>query len=167
MATTPHSTLTGSDLHEPKGAASASANTLYVADGSGSGSWLKITSANLDLTSLFNVNVFHVSVPFLDIGTAGSIWVPVPHAAILNSVVCILQGAAATTDTILTVANTALSTIGTITVAFSGSAGGDVDTLTASVNNTFSANTFVRITSDGGASNAVRAELVLTFTRTA
>ena len=41
MAT--HSTLTGADLHEPKGVASAGANQVYVANGSGSGTW---TSAN-------------------------------------------------------------------------------------------------------------------------
>jgi len=37
--TTPHSTLTGADLHEPKGVSIATANTVYVADGAGSGSW--------------------------------------------------------------------------------------------------------------------------------
>lgn len=167
MANAPHSTLSGSDLHEPKGAASASADTVYVADGSGSGAWAKIDSANLDSTSIFDSNIYHISVPFLDIGTAGSVWVPVPHASTLQSVLSVLQGAAATTDTILTVANTAGSTIGTITIAFTGSAGGDVDTLAAAVNNTFSANTFVKITSDGGTSSAVRTELVLTFLRTA
>lgn len=41
MAT--HSTLTGADLHEPKGVASAGANQVYVANGAGSGTW---TSAN-------------------------------------------------------------------------------------------------------------------------
>jgi len=35
-----HSTLTGSDLHEPKGASTAPASTVYVANGSGSGNWL-------------------------------------------------------------------------------------------------------------------------------
>lgn len=34
-----HSTLTDPELHEPKGAAAASANNSYVADGAGSGSW--------------------------------------------------------------------------------------------------------------------------------
>lgn len=37
--TVKHSTLTGSDLHEPKGISLASANEVYVANGSGSGSW--------------------------------------------------------------------------------------------------------------------------------
>lgn len=34
-----HSTITDPDIHEPKGISSAVANTLYVADGSGSGDW--------------------------------------------------------------------------------------------------------------------------------
>lgn len=34
-----HSTLTGAELHEPKGVSIAGANTVYVANGSGSGSW--------------------------------------------------------------------------------------------------------------------------------
>ncbi len=39
MATVQHSTLSSSELHEPKGAATADANTVYVADGAGSGEW--------------------------------------------------------------------------------------------------------------------------------
>ena len=38
MATS-HSTLTGTDLHEPKGAAAATINQTYVSDGAGSGNW--------------------------------------------------------------------------------------------------------------------------------
>lgn len=34
-----HSTLTGSDLHEPKGVAGASAQDVYIANGVGSGVW--------------------------------------------------------------------------------------------------------------------------------
>jgi len=41
-----HSALTGSDLHEPKGAASAAANTVYQANGLGSGTWAKIDNDN-------------------------------------------------------------------------------------------------------------------------
>lgn len=46
MANVPHSTLTGAELHEPKGADSAATGTVYVANGAGSGSWQAIgTSA--------------------------------------------------------------------------------------------------------------------------
>lgn len=34
-----HNLITDPDIHEPKGAASASAGKVYVADGAGSGSW--------------------------------------------------------------------------------------------------------------------------------
>ncbi len=39
MATVQHSTLTSAELHEPKGVATANANTVYIADGAGSGQW--------------------------------------------------------------------------------------------------------------------------------
>src|SRR6056297_238378 len=39
MPTVEHSTLTTSDLHEPKGIDSANADEVYIADGSGSGDW--------------------------------------------------------------------------------------------------------------------------------
>lgn len=39
MANVAHSTLTGADLHEPKGIASANSGEVYVANGGGSGAW--------------------------------------------------------------------------------------------------------------------------------
>jgi hypothetical protein len=42
MANVAHSSLTGASLHEPKGAAAATAGQIYVANGSGSGSWTSV-----------------------------------------------------------------------------------------------------------------------------
>ena len=39
MATIEHSTLSTGEIHEPKGAATASSGEVYVANGSGSGTW--------------------------------------------------------------------------------------------------------------------------------
>lgn len=39
--------MTGSNLHEPKGADSATAKKVYVADGAGSGSWVKLGPQSL------------------------------------------------------------------------------------------------------------------------
>ncbi|MDE2102788.1 MAG: hypothetical protein KGL39_36425, partial [Patescibacteria group bacterium] len=39
MANVAHSSLTGADLHEPKGVATAASGSVYVANGSGSGAW--------------------------------------------------------------------------------------------------------------------------------
>lgn len=43
MANVQHSTLTGADLHEPKGVAAASAGKVYVSNGAGSGAWTTLT----------------------------------------------------------------------------------------------------------------------------
>lgn len=39
MANVTHASLTGADLHEPKGVSAASSGQVYVADGAGSGTW--------------------------------------------------------------------------------------------------------------------------------
>lgn len=45
MANVSHSTLTGADLHEPKGVSGAASGTVYIANGSGSGSWGSIATS--------------------------------------------------------------------------------------------------------------------------
>lgn len=42
-----HNTLTGSQLHEPKGAATATAGQVYVADGAGSGTWTNFGASSV------------------------------------------------------------------------------------------------------------------------
>lgn len=42
MANVLHSSLTTTDLHEPKGVAAASSDTVYVANGAGSGAWTAV-----------------------------------------------------------------------------------------------------------------------------
>ena len=44
-----HNLITGSDLHEPKGVAAAGANHVYVANGSGSGTWKTVASESLHM----------------------------------------------------------------------------------------------------------------------
>ena len=57
-----HSSLTGAELHEPKGVAGASANQVYSATGSGSGTWQKIAPQNLEgITANGNAGDFVVS----------------------------------------------------------------------------------------------------------
>lgn len=51
MTTISHKNLTGNQLHESKGVDTATANTVYVANGSGSGSWTKLTANSLTGTA--------------------------------------------------------------------------------------------------------------------
>lgn len=48
MATIAHSTLTGTELHEPKGVSTALLGTVYRATGGGSGTWSKVNSTMLE-----------------------------------------------------------------------------------------------------------------------
>lgn len=50
MADVEHSQLPDELLHEPKGASTAAAGTVYVADGAGSGSFTKLPTTSLDMT---------------------------------------------------------------------------------------------------------------------
>lgn len=45
MATVAHSALTDPNIHEPKGASTALAGTIYTANGAGSGSWVYVPHA--------------------------------------------------------------------------------------------------------------------------
>lgn len=49
MADVEHSQLPDELLHEPKGASTAAAGTVYVADGAGSGSFTKLPTTSLDI----------------------------------------------------------------------------------------------------------------------
>ena len=87
MATDLHANLTGADLHEPKGAAAASVNQVYVANGSGSGTWQKISTASINLSSLKLINTIQFSGAIPDVSTNGSNYlVPVPTNCTLNSI---------------------------------------------------------------------------------
>jgi len=152
MATTQHSTLTGADLHEPKGAASAAAGRVYVADGAASGAW----TALQDIYSGF-IN---------DVSTAETIYIPIQNAGTVAKVVTVLEGAITTADATLTVKNSAGTSMGTITVAESGSAAGDVDTLSPVSNNTVAANTAITIETDGASSTPERIWFSIAVDRT-
>lgn len=160
MADVQHSALTGASLHEPKGASGASADTVYVSDGAGSGSWVKIDSGNIDTTSIKNVNKFFISKTLADISTAEVVYIPVPLAGQIDKVVTVLQGAITAADATLTLKNSVGSSAGTITVAFSGSGIGDIDTLTPVSNNTFTADSYFTFETDGGSTTTAKLTVI-------
>lgn len=167
MANVAHSALTGSDLHELKGASSASADTVPVADGAGSHVWEKITSDSIDSTSIFNTNKYKLTIRIADLNTAELIYVPVPVASTLTKVWSCISATIATADSTIDFLNHAGANMGTITVAFSGSAAKDVDSLTPSSNNTFAAGEVLTIDNNGECTNTCPTILVLEFTQTA
>ena len=75
MANVQHSSLTDPNLHEPKGISTASANQVYISDGSGSGTWTnasrlpgtgwgKYTNTTYVGTTALAVSTSPVLIPF-------------------------------------------------------------------------------------------------------
>lgn len=52
QGTIEHSELPDELLHEPKGASTAAAGTVYIADGAGKGSFAKLPTTSLDITAV-------------------------------------------------------------------------------------------------------------------
>ena len=150
-----HSTLTGSNLHEPKGAASATSGQVYVADGAGSGTWTDVTSAQ----------GYVVSAVIADVSTAETVYVPIPYSGTVAKVTTALEGAIATADDTITVTNVGVGSMGTITITQSGSAAGDIDTLTPASNNTVTNDDVISIATDGASTSAQRLWVSVTIVR--
>lgn len=103
-----------------------------------------------------------ITVEIPDISTADQRFVSPGFRGKIKKISSALNGAIATADATLTakIGGTAV-TNGVITVAFSGSAAGDVDTATPSGANTFTEDQAIEIETDGASTNAVA--VVITF----
>ena len=155
MANVNHSSLTDPLIHEPKGVASASVGKVYVANGSGSGTWTsKETLVGETLTGYID-----------NISASSTVYVPIPFAGTISKVVTVLEAAISSANATITVKNAAAASMGTITVTQSGSAAGDVDTLAPSSNNTVAADSFITIASDGGSTNTATLRFVVVLDR--
>ena len=156
MANVNHSTLTGTTLHEPKGVAAAATGKVYVSNGSGSGAW---TAKEILTGETLSGSISNVS-------SAMTVYVPIPFAGTISKVVTVLEAAIGSSNAVVTVKNAAAASMGTITVAHASSAAGDVDSLEPSSNNTVTANSFIKIASDGGSTNSASLRFVIVLDRT-
>lgn len=161
-----HASLTGAQLHEPKGAASASVDTVYVADGAGSGAWAKIDANNIDTTSILNTNKQVAVISMADVSTADAVYIPFPNACTVTKITSIISAAITVADSTITCTNGGVTSLGTLTIAYSGSAEGTIDTLTPVANNTFSAGGFLKIATDGASTTTAKITFYVEFTLT-
>ena len=157
-----HKDLTTTALHEPKGAHSASASTTYVANGSGSGTWQKISTSEIDASFKSN-NKIILNLCIDDISTATSHFIVSPIAGDIEKIWSVLDQAIATPDTTLTaeIGGPAV-TNGAITIAHSGSAAGTVDSATPSGQKTLTAGQPIEIVC-GGQTNTSNARCRLSI----
>lgn len=151
-----HSQATGSELHEPKGAESASVSTTYISDGAGSGAW---SFVEWDTISEKEV-VVYAYVP--DISTAGSNYVVSPYTGAITKIYTVISGPITGADTTISfeIAGTGVLD-GGLVVAVSGSAAGVVDSSTPSSANVISAGQALEIVSDGASTGVVSANVTI------
>lgn len=152
-----HANLTGVNLHEPKGVASASSGQVYVANGSGSGTW----------TTDHALNKIYLTVRIQALQTAGNHWLVAPIAGNITKIYSIIDLALATGDATITpsIGGTNI-TNGLITITQSGSAPGDVDSSTPSANYAVTAGTAIKFAVGGTNTAAANAVLTLEITLT-
>lgn len=161
-----HKNLSDAELHEPKGAATAASGTVYISDGAGSGTWIKLPLSSLDLTSTQNPNTVYVSAVLTDVSTASSILVPAPENCTFVSARFYLGGAITVADSILTLTRNDGSSFGsTVTITQAASAEGTSFSFTASLNQTITSPGYVKIATDGGSTTTQPLYCLLKFTR--
>lgn len=152
-----HDAIPNAELHEPKGVSAATSGQVYVANGSGSGVW---TTKNY-------YDKVYLTTHYDDLDTTNAHYVVSPVAGTISKIWCVIDQAIATANTILTPSIGGVNiTDGAITIAYSGSAAGDVDSSTPTANNTVSAGTAIKFASDGATTTAgAHAHLTIEITR--
>lgn len=152
MGNVTHSSLTGTDLHEPKGVATATNNQVYVANGSSSGAW---------------TNRQHILITYLeDVSTPETVYVPIPFQGEIVKITSVLTNAITVADSVVTFKNSAGTTMGTMTIAYSGSGAGNIDSNSSLANNTVAADSFITIETNGASNTAAKLWLAVVLERT-
>lgn len=148
---TAHASLTGADLHEPKGAASAASGQVYVANGSGSGVW---TTPKISYITLQG--------DWTDISTAQTIYLPVPVAGTIKKIYVTLDAGITVADSNLTFTINGVAITGSaITAAQSGSTAGTTYNSSPSALNVVSAGQYVSCATDGASSTTAKAHITV------
>tara|TARA_R110000751_G_scaffold110047_1_gene207461 strand:- start:7477 stop:7980 length:504 start_codon:yes stop_codon:yes gene_type:complete len=155
MPNSNHASLTSDDdLHEVKGASAAALNNLLVFDGAGGSTTQKVALANLASNAVKGATNI-LTFEFRDVSTARSAFVIAPFAGTISKIWSVLEDTLASVDCIFTfeLGGTAV-TNSSITIGFSGSAAGDVDSATPTALNIVTAGQPIEIISNGASTNA-------------
>lgn len=106
MANVSHASLTGAQLHEPKGADTASLGQVYIADGAGSGSWGDVGTAS------FTGMIADFTTPFPPSGWLecnGAVISSSTYSALYNAMTFSQNGTRTNGSTVLTGLDSSLS----------------------------------------------------------
>jgi hypothetical protein len=136
-----HKNITEANLHELKGASTATAGQIPVATGSGSSTW----------TTVNNLNKMAITTYFPNLADADSVFITAPLAGTISKAYITVHNAI-DADTVVTLKIGGVAvTNGTISVVASGSTGGSVFSCTPTAANAVIAGQAIEIVSNGAA----------------
>ena len=151
-----HKDLTGAELHEPKGADSASDGDVYVANGAGSGAWTAIYSGIIALNQYFQTSRMD------DISAVNNrVFFDTPVQSEIVSLSAILDGAVTTGDATLSIYVNGVLFTDTLVVPFASSTVGTRASMAAITANTVSAGSVIEVRSNGGCDTTQKAYITL------
>lgn len=109
---------------------------------------------------------YHITAYMDDISTAGQVYVVAPEAGNIREIYSVIDGAIGTANAVLTskIGGTAV-TNGAITVAYSGSAAGDVDSCFPTAANYVTAGQAIEIETNGASTNTVPVTFTIVIER--
>ena len=172
-----HEAITDPKIHEPKGITGAGANTVYVANGNGSGIWRTMAFSLLDTTGLggFVNDLFQsgnvvapqtylIHAVIDNISEPGTIIIPIPESCTFTGAMMVLGNTITSANSIVTFQTASLASLGAATtITAAGSVTGSSFYFTATTNQNLVGPTFLRVTTDGGSTNAVPLYMTLYF----
>lgn len=158
-----HVDIDDPNIHEPKGVSTANADTVYIADGAGSGEWASLTLETIDTSSIFGTNSFWLWANLENIGTAGEVFLPVTRGCNVITATLVLGGAITGSDETITFRRSDGASMGTVTVTQSGSATGDTYTFTPSANEELVADQYLEIETAGNCTGTVSMFITVEF----
>ena len=148
-----HKNITNTNLHEAKGASAATTDTVLHAS-SGVNAW--------------KFQEFALNLHIADLVTNTTYYLATPYAGTITSITSVIDNAFTTADCVITAKiGTTAVTSGVLTITQSGSAAGDVDTVSPSGANTLTANQAVNFVVTGSNTTATACTITVILRRTA
>lgn len=112
------------------------------------------------------LNDYFLTTRLADVSAPSSVNIAVPDDGKIIKIISVLGGAITTANSVVTTAiNGTTVTGGSFTVAFSGSAAGDIDTAEPTAANNVSEGQYITFTSDGGSSTTQPLDITVIIRR--
>jgi hypothetical protein len=157
--------MTGENVENGFRQTGARDNTFFLkdVDVTATGTELNVLDGITATTAELNTKTLNIKMS--DISTAGSIYVVSPFAGTYSKLYSVIDGTIATADAVITAEiNGSAVTNGGLTIAYSGSAAGDVDSGTPTAANTVAVGDVIEIITSGASTNTVSAEFTIVIT---